>query len=786
MKKNLEILISRLIRYIIHLDRIAILWYMLVAWIGIILVTTFGYTVLDHTYFARAAEKQQKATIKNPVSRGNILSSNVSLHGILGVSTNLGTLAIDPTQSGSMTRLLPFLSDIVYRDSCEGRLMVDCIVGIGNYTRIDLTGEKGLSEEKLKDQIEAYIQTRISTPIESILIKEALDESTITQITDIGEPALFFVVNNLYVNPTKVTNSGALASRLSTILGVSSDSLEPLFVVRKRRHLEILRKMNIISRDIIKKRIDIEKAALNNIPTKDHAREIWTLDNAVFPFLKIEDNLVRYYPEGQALGQITGYVDTEGKGRYGIEGYFEDDLQGESPIQYITKDIQGRPIRDYASSGSMILKNGIDVTLTVDRNIQKEISKRLESAVTRFRANRGSVVVMDPTTGAVIAMVNYPNYDPNNYTNVYDMEPVLYVNYPNPSIDLFGYPLFIVDSGSGSTLSTNIDGKRIKMRSATEDEVANFAITKYKFKNGFGVGNYKNDVVGSLYEPGSVFKAVTVAIGLDTGEIHPDDRYYDRGYVELDLGGGIKQRISNIAHQCLGNNTYSNAVNWSCNVGMINIIEKIGRSLFSRYVSDFGFGQKTNITIDGEVFSQISNYEKWSRIQFFTMSFGQGINATLLQMAAAYSVLANGGVYMQPYIVERIAYPNGKIIDSVPTPVRRVIKEETSKTITAMLVDSVKYGFAKRGGVAGYLIAGKTGTSQIPYRGTYENIYFKQDIGHTITSYGGYAPAYNPKFVLMVSIERPRTGIYSETTSSALFSEIAEYLLGYYKIPKNK
>jgi cell division protein FtsI/penicillin-binding protein 2 len=343
----------------------------------------------------------------------------------------------------------------------------------------------------------------------------------------------------------------------------------------------------------------------------------------------------------------------------------------------------------------MILKNGVDITLTVDRNIQKEISKRLESAVTRFRANRGSVIVMDPTTGAIIAMVNYPNYDPNSFTSVYDMEPVLYADHPNPSDDLFGYPLFVMDSMSG-TLSTNIDGKRIKMRDATTDEVANFAMTKYKFKNGFGVGNYKNDIVGSLYEPGSVFKAITVAIGLDSGEIKPTDRYYDRGYVELDSGGGVKQRISNIAHQCLGNNTYANAINWSCNVGMINIIEKIGRSLFSRYVSDFGFGQKTNLTIDGEVFSQISNYEKWSRIQFFTMSFGQGINATLLQMAAAYSVLANGGVYMQPYIVENIAYPNGKSIATVPTPVRRVIKEETSKTITAMLVDSVRYGFAKR------------------------------------------------------------------------------------------
>jgi stage V sporulation protein D (sporulation-specific penicillin-binding protein) len=750
------------------------------------LVTTFGYTVLDHAYFARAAEKQQKTTIKNPVSRGNILSSGISLHGILGVSTNLGTLAIDPTQSGSMARLLPFLSDIVYRDSCEWRLMVDCIIAIGNYIRIDLSIEKWLTEESLKERIEAYIQTRISTPIESILIQEALDESMIAQITELAHPALFFIVNNLYVNPTKVTNSMTLASRLSTILWVPSSTLEPLFVVRKRRHLEILRKMNLVSRDTIKKRIDTEKIALNNISPKNYAREIWIGENAVFPFLKIEDNLVRYYPEWQALGQITWFVDTEGRWRYGIEGYFEDDLQWESPIQYITKDIQGRPIRDYASSGSMIVKNGIDVTLTIDRNIQKEISKRLGSAVNRFRANRGSVVVMDPTTGAVIAMANYPNYDPNNYTNVYDMESVLYVNYPNPSVDLFGYPLFVIDSGSGGTISTNIDGKRIKMRWAREDEIENFAIIKYKFKNGFWVGNYKNDVVGSLYEPGSVFKAITVAIGLDSGEIKPDDRYYDRGYVELDLGGSIKQRISNIASQCLGNNTYSNAMNWSCNVGMINIIEKIGRSLFSRYVSDFGFGQKTNITIDGEVFSQISNYEKWSRIQFFTMSFGQGINATLLQMAAAYSVLANGWVYMQPYIVENIAYPNGKNIATVPTPLRRVIKEETSKTITAMLVDSVKYGFAKRGWVAGYSIAGKTGTSQIPYRGTYENIYFKQDIGHTITSYGGYAPAYNPRFVLMVSIERPRTGIYSETTSSALFSEIAEYLLGYYKIPKNK
>lgn len=142
MKQNIEILANRLIRYIMHLDRIAILWYILVGWILIILITTFGYTVLDYTYFTRAAERQQKTTIKNPVSRGNILSSEASLHGILGVSTNLGTLAIDPTQTGSMTKLLPFLSDIIYRDSCEAHSSLECVISIGSYIRKDLTESK--------------------------------------------------------------------------------------------------------------------------------------------------------------------------------------------------------------------------------------------------------------------------------------------------------------------------------------------------------------------------------------------------------------------------------------------------------------------------------------------------------------------------------------------------------------------------------------------------------------------------------------------------------------------
>jgi stage V sporulation protein D (sporulation-specific penicillin-binding protein) len=446
----------------------------------------------------------------------------------------------------------------------------------------------------------------------------------------------------------------------------------------------------------------------------------------------------------------------------------------------VTKDIAGRPIRDFVSEESLTLRTGIDVTLTVDRNLQKEIARRLERGVKKFRANKWSVIVMNPKTGAVLAMVNYPDYDPNSYTDVYEMERVLYNTYPNPVADLRGYPLFVEDTLTGTTLA-NIDGKRIKLRSALDAEIANFAIMKYKYKNGYGVWVYKNDVVSALYEPGSVFKPITTAIGIDTGEIKPDDTYYDRGYIELDLGGSVKKQIKNVSSNCIGQHTYLHALNWSCNVGMISIVEKIGKPLFHKYVTDFGFSAKTNLTIDGETFSQIGAYEKWPRVQLFTMSFGQGINATMLQMATAYSVLANGWVYMQPYIVESLRYPDGKVVNTLATPLRRVIKEETSKQITAMLVDGVKHGFARAGWVLGYTITWKTGTSQIASRGGYEPTEF----GRTITSFGGYGPALNPKFVLIVRIDRPRTAIYAETTASALFADIAGYLLEYYKVPKN-
>lgn len=181
----------------------------------------------------------------------------------------------------------------------------------------------------------------------------------------------------------------------------------------------------------------------------------------------------------------------------------------------MVKDSAGRPITGYLGTDLTGIKNSADISLTIDRNIQKEISTRLERAVKSFRANKGSVIVMDPKTGAVISMVNYPDYDPNSFTDVYEMEKVDYNTYGNPYFDLFGIPLFVPDTQSGTIIS-NIDGQRIKLRNATEDEIKNFGIEKYKYKNKYGVGVYSNPIITDLYEPGSVFKAITTAIGIDT------------------------------------------------------------------------------------------------------------------------------------------------------------------------------------------------------------------------------------------------------------------------------
>lgn len=302
MKQSIEIFLTRLIRYFTHLDRIGRAWYFFLGYAFVLITTVFGYTVIDHLYYTKIAEAQQKRVLQNPTSRGMISSSVESLGGVLAVSTNLGTLAIDPTQSGSRDKLLTFLGEVVFEEFCS-HVRTECIENMSAYLRTDLSQEKDLTESAMKQKIQSYLALKMDTPIEDIDIASNLPEDVIATIESWQDPSLFFVVNNLRVNPTKVTNAPILVAQLSTLLDIPEETLNQKLTIRKRKHLEIIRKMSISVRDMVNKRIETEKLALKNNQL--------TPEQTIIPFLKIEDNLVRYFPEGHTTGQITGFVDGE-------------------------------------------------------------------------------------------------------------------------------------------------------------------------------------------------------------------------------------------------------------------------------------------------------------------------------------------------------------------------------------------------------------------------------------------------------------------------------------------
>lgn len=682
MQKKLEHLIHLVLVRLSVIDRVRMVFFGFLLFGLLIIWTTFKYTVLEYGYYKNLADKQQMMTVKNPVSRGTIYSNNDPA-GVFATSTDLSDLAIDPQEIGSKEKLETFLVDVVFEEICSKKSDDRCTENLFNYLKQIPDDDFVTDDTSVKQKIREDVHRKISKEfIDSVIVKENLSDKETKDLADLteGSGTAFGVINNsLYVDPTQVQDRDAMTARLMNTIGLSKEELDFKLSKRTVRYVKILRKMGLATRDMIDARIKAEKINIAQGRMLDA--------DSIFHFFILEANPTRFYPEKNMGGQIVGFVDNENEGKYGVEGYFNEELKGKEGARIAKKDISGRTIGSF-DLGERKMVNGTDIKLTIDRNIQKEVTRILSEGIREFRANKGSVVIMDPKTGAIISMVSYPDFDPNNFGDVYELERMSYAKYPNPSFDLLGIPLFVEDSENGTPIM--VAKKKISLRSATEAEIGNRAIPKYKYKNMFGPGVYEADPVSSLYEPGSVFKAVTTAIGIDTGDIKPSDTYTDRGYVEID-----QYKIKNVSNECIGRHTYSHALDWSCNVGMIDIVQKIGKSLFHKYINDFGFGQKTNITLEGEVFGKIDPYEKWARVKLFTMSFGQGITATVLQMAAAYSALANGGIYMQPYVVDSLTLADGTVVKNAPTPLRRVIKEDTSKKIIAMLTEGAKVGFAR-------------------------------------------------------------------------------------------
>ncbi len=287
------------------------------------------------------------------------------------------------------------------------------------------------------------------------------------------------------------------------------------------------------------------------------------------------------------------------------------------------------------------------------------------------------------------------------------------------------------------------------------------------------VSVFRNSVISDEYECGSVFKPITVAMGLDAGKITPDSTYTDTGSVKI-----AEYTIKNSESKVYGTQTMTQVLEQSINTGMIHIERLVGNARFKEYLERFGFGAVSGITLPAEADGDISNLARVNRdIEYYTASFGQGIAVTLLQVVAAYGALANGGELMTPHIVEKIVTADGVEQVVEPRVVHRVISQEASRSIGKMLRNVVVNGHGKRADVPGYVIGGKTGTAQVAKSGAKG-----YDDSRTIGTFAGYGPIDDPRFVIAVRIDEPTKVIWAESSAAPTFGKVMKYLLDVYGI----
>lgn len=414
----------------------------------------------------------------------------------------------------------------------------------------------------------------------------------------------------------------------------------------------------------------------------------------------------RYYIDDNVGSHVLGFlgnVDDKPKGLYGIEGYFDSVLSGVAGSFQTERDVAGRWI---VLSDKKIEEavDGGDIVLTIDRTLQFMVCESLNNAIQRHGAKGGAVIVMDPSTGKIMAMCSGPDFNPNYYSDV--------------------------DSA---------------------DE-------------------YNNKAIFEAYEVGSIFKPVIMSAAFDLELVTPESTFKDPGSYTID-----EYTIRNADDKVYGEETMASILENSINTGMIYVERLLGPDRFRDYLERYGFGEITGIELQTEVAGNISSIYKSSEIYQATASFGQGITATPLQMVSAYATIANGGNLMRPYIVEEIRHADGNIEKRKPEVIRQVLSPRAATLMNGMLTSVVSNGHAAGAQVDGYYVAGKTGTAQIASGGGY-----REDA--TNHSFVGYAPADDPKFVMIVRLDRPSSALYSASTAAPVFAEIAKYILQYYQV----
>lgn len=728
----------------------------------IIIVHLFRLQVIAHSYYQQIATASQRGYVELPAQRGEIIikDHNSGEEFPLATNTTLNLLFADPVIVKDPVAIADKLAPIIFSIEVQRAGDNERIEKTSRNLSPNLTEEeknnllKPLSDDELKEKFRTDMINKISSRKRpEILLTENLEPEKIQNIQTLNITGIKIIDTNIYAYPPEIQNASLTAQTLAPQLEIPAKNLEKI-LEGENRYV------------VLKRKLDPQTTKKIQQLIKDNKK--------IFEGIGMKEEYFRFYPEGSLAANIVGYVNHEGTGQYGIESSLNTQLQGITGKLQTKKDSIGRQIT-VGESQLQAAVDGDDIVLTIDRSIQLYIEKILEEGVKNYQSDSGQILIMNPQNGAIIAMAHFPTFNPNTYGDVFKKVEIKLTQeeiknlYPTKDAGIYYF----------YTNAVTLDRYLI-----FEEKDESGIISYYRYENIRGPEVYHNKIVSWPYEPGSVFKPVAMSAAIDDGDVTPNTTYNDSGPIGVDWNkytGQFDFEIKNSEGRYFGIADMKTVIARSLNTGMTFVAKKMGPALFYSYLKKFGFLDRTDIEFDSENIGKIEYFEDWTESELATHAFGQGLTITTLQLVNAYGAIANGGVLMQPHIIEEIRHDDGSTTKAETKELRRVISEETSSKMTAMLIYSTESGVANRAQVAGHYIAGKTGTSQ-----TYKHGQALSGKGTTIGSFIGYAPVSDPKFVIAVKFDYAKSSEWGSSTAAPTFSKIAEYLFDYYNIPPDK
>ncbi len=466
--------------------------------------------------------------------------------------------------------------------------------------------------------------------------------------------------------------------------------------------------------------LDLKQSRYQVLATKVSRKQAEMLKEKRLVGLGFDAVSQRVYPEGQLASQVLGFVDAEGDGKYGFEQANDADLKGKNGVLNTVTDVRDVPLTVGGKNVKIPAQNGKNIVLTIDRNIQSQTEKALADGIARSGATNASAIVMEPSTGKVLAMANLPTYDAGKLH-------------------------------------------------AVEDPA-----------------QLNNNVISLPYEPGSDIKTFTVAAGIDKGVISPDSTYNNTDTIKV--GDRV---IGNATKGKTGTITMQTALNWSLNTGMVTVAQRLGNgseitrgardTMYEYFHDKFRLGERTGIELANEAKGTIvpPTVSEGNAVRYSNMAFGQGMDATMLQVASGFSAIVNGGTYYTPTIIagsidDDGAYKAAALKQQFPG----VITAQTSATVREMVHQAHYATYKPTSTPEGYYIGGKTGTSQtIDASGNYSST---QTIG-TYLGFGGEVDKV-PRYVIMVDISAKGKYLGGGTDAKPIFNDISNWLIDYMRL----